>query len=143
MGDDEDPVGVELRDLVADRQQRVGVADLALGLDARGAQLLQGLLEALLRRHPGVVDVAHVVVERLLDEGGRDHEHLGGVAAQLLDQAVADLVAPQRLIGDDKALALGLGGVALHCASLTRVRRDTTTRWWERLLGHYAGQRRA
>jgi hypothetical protein len=93
--DEHDPVRVELLQLVAYRLHRVGVPDLAGGLDAGPLQGLESRLEPLPRGLPGGVDVAELELQAAVDElRGDDVDAAGALALSapdLLDHAVEGL----------------------------------------------------
>src|SRR6266516_6842268 len=99
MGRDDDLVGAESAEGVLDRLQRLAVADLAAGFDARVVQTREAALEAPLRSVPRLVVVRDPVLERGV-QCGRHDKHVGSPAFASLANRLAQGLPSDGLIRD-------------------------------------------
>src|SRR5512132_2775876 len=99
VGRADDLVGAESAEGVLDRLQRLAVADLAVGLDARVVQTREAALEAPLRSVPRLIVVRDPVLERGVQRRRHD-EHLGSPAFASLANRLAQGLASDGLVRD-------------------------------------------
>ena len=99
MGRDDDLIGAKGAEGVLDRLQRLAVADLTAGFDARVVQTREAALEAPLRSVPRLVVVRDPVLERGVQRRRHD-EHLGSPAFASLANRLAQGLSTDGLVRD-------------------------------------------
>ncbi len=122
MRRDQDLVGGEHREGIGEREQRVGVADDALGDDACVLERVEAGAQALLGGAAGFAVVGRPVGEPPR-ERRRDDEHLGVAAGGAERDQLAHVAARERLVRDHEQVpGRGIDGLVGDHGDLPSVR---------------------